>query len=109
MKLRRPIIKKLKWGVAGLGRFAEFTFMPTLSLLRKSTLNSVFSNNLERAQSMADKFGVPNHFSNYDEFLKSDIDAVYISSANWHHYDQVIRAAKAGKHILCEKPIALYF
>jgi predicted dehydrogenase len=107
MKLRRPIIKKLKWGVAGLGRFAEFTFMPTLALLRKSTLNSVFSNNPERAQSMADKFGVPNHFNNYDEFLKSDIDAVYISSANWHHYDQVIRAAKAGKHILCEKPIAL--
>jgi predicted dehydrogenase len=107
MKLRRPIIKKLKWGVAGLGRFAEFTFMPTLALLRKSTLNSVFSNNPERAQSMADKFGVPNHFNNYDEFLKSDIDAVYISSANWHHYDQVIAAAKAGKHILCEKPIAL--
>jgi predicted dehydrogenase len=107
MKLHRPIIKKLKWGVAGLGRFAEFTFMPTLALLRKSTLNSVFSNNPERAQSMADKFGVPNHFNNYDEFLKSDIDAVYISSANWHHYDQVIRAAKAGKHILCEKPIAL--
>ena len=48
MKLRRPIIKKLRWGVAGLGRYAEFTFMPTLSLLRKSTLQSVFSNNLDR-------------------------------------------------------------
>lgn len=107
MKLRRPIIKKLKWGVAGLGRYAEFTFIPAISLLRKSTLQSVFSNNPERAQSIADKFGVPYHFTNYDEFLKSDIDAVYISSANWHHYDQVIRAANAGKHILCEKPIAL--
>src|ERR1039458_3471892 len=104
MKLRRPIIKKLKWGVAGLGRYAEFTFIPTLSLLRKSTLQSVFSNNPERAQSIADKFGVPHHFSNIDEFLKSDIDAVYISSANFHHHDQVIKAAKAGKHVLCEKP-----
>ena len=107
MKLRRPIIKKLKWGVAGLGRYAEFTFIPTLSLLRKSTLQSVFSNNPERAQSIADKFGVPHHFSNIDEFLKSDIDAVYISSANFHHHDQVIKAAKAGKHVLCEKPIAI--
>jgi predicted dehydrogenase len=107
MKLRRPIIKKLKWGVAGLGRFAEFAFIPAIALLRKSNLISVFSNNAERAQSIADKFGVPNHYSNYDEFLKSDIDAVYISSANWHHYDQVIAAANAGKHILCEKPLAL--
>jgi predicted dehydrogenase len=107
MKLRRPIIKKLKWGVAGLGRYAELTFIPTLSLLRKSTLNSVFSNNPERAQSIADKFGVPNHYGNFEEFLNSDIDAVYISSANFHHYDQVIKAAKAGKHILCEKPIAM--
>ena len=107
MKLRRPIIKKLKWGVAGLGKYAEFNFIPTLSLLRKSTLQSVFSNNSERAQSVADKFGVPHHFSNFDEFLKTDIDAVYISSANFHHHDQVIKAAKAGKHILCEKPIAM--
>jgi predicted dehydrogenase len=107
MKLRRPIIKKLKWGIAGLGRYAEFTFIPTLSLLRKSTFNSVFSNNPERAQSIADKFGVPNHFSNFEEFLKSDIDAVYIASANFHHHDQVIKAAKAGKHVLCEKPIAM--
>jgi predicted dehydrogenase len=107
MKLRRPIIRKLKWGVAGLGRYAEFTFIPTLSLLRKSTLQSVFSNNLERARSVADKFGVPDHFSSFDEFLKSGIDAVYISSANYHHHDQVIKAAKAGKHVLCEKPIAM--
>jgi predicted dehydrogenase len=107
MKLRRPIIKKLKWGVAGLGRYAEFAFIPTLSLLRKSVLQSVFSNNPARAQSIADKFGVPYHFSNFDEFLKSDIDAVYISSANFHHHDQVIKAAKAGKHILCEKPMAM--
>jgi predicted dehydrogenase len=107
MKLRRPIIKRLRWGVAGLGRYAEFTFIPTISLLRKSTVQSVFSNNAERAQSIADKFMIPDHFSNYDEFLNSDIDAVYISSANWHHYEQVVKAANAGKHILCEKPVAL--
>jgi len=98
---------KLKWGVAGCGRFAELAFIPTLSLLRKNKLISVFSNDLSRSKSIAEKFGVPNYFNNYDEFLKSDINCVYVSSVNAHHYDQVIKAAKAGKNILCEKPLAL--
>jgi predicted dehydrogenase len=107
MKLRRPVHKKLKWGVAGLGRFTENAFIPNVSQLRRSLVNSVFSNSPERAQFIANKFGVPNQFSNYDDFLNSEIDAVYIGSANWHHYDQVIKAARAGKHILCEKPLAI--
>src|SRR5690606_4151381 len=65
-----------------------------------------FSHDQKRAKEISGKLGV-NGFSNYDEFLKSDINAVYISSANHHHYEQVIKAAKAGKNILCEKPIAL--
>jgi predicted dehydrogenase len=99
--------QKLKWGVAGLGRFAEQTFIPTLSLLRKSVVNSVFSNDINRAKNISEKFGIKNKFNNYDEFLNSDINTVYISSANSYHYDQVIKAAKAGKNILCEKPLAL--
>jgi predicted dehydrogenase len=85
MKLRRPVHKKLKWGVAGLGRFTENAFIPNVSQLRRSLVNSVFSNSPERAQFIANKFGVPNQFSNYDDFLNSEIDAVYIGSANWHH------------------------
>jgi predicted dehydrogenase len=99
--------KKLKWGVAGCGRFAEFTFIPTLSLVRKSKLVSIFSSSSDRARSLAEKFGTQNYFSNYDEFLASGIDAVYVSSANADHYEQVIKAARAGKHILCEKPLAI--
>lgn len=99
--------KKLKWGIAGCGKFAETTFIPSLNVVRKSKLNSLFSNDKNRAKSLAEKFAVPKYFSNYDEFLSSDIDCVYISSANHHHYKQVIKAAEAGKHILCEKPLAL--
>ena len=98
---------KLKWGVAGLGRFAEQTFIPTLSLLRRSVLNSVFSNDINRAKNISERFGIKNRFNNYDEFLNSDINTVYISSANSYHYEQVIKAAKSGKNILCEKPLAL--
>lgn len=99
--------RKLKWGVAGCGKFAEFSFIPTIAQLRKSTVNSLFSNDLSRAKILADKFGIANKFDDYDEFLKSDINCVYVSSANSNHYDQVIRAARAKKNILCEKPLAL--
>lgn len=99
--------KKLKWGVAGCGKYAEKSFIPTFLQLRRSTLNSVFSHNAERAKQISASFGIKDSFDNYDEFLKSDIEAIYIASKNSDHYEQVIKAAKAGKHILCEKPIAL--
>jgi D-xylose 1-dehydrogenase (NADP+, D-xylono-1,5-lactone-forming) len=103
----KKIKPKLKWGIAGCGRFAENAFIPTIQLLRKNQVVSLFSNSKERANELAKKFGIANTFSNYDEFLKSDINCIYISSANAHHYNQVIMAAKAGKNILCEKPLSL--
>ncbi len=105
--IKKPVTKKLKWGVAGCGKFTENSFIPTLRMLRKSVINSTFSHDIKRAKLVSEKFGVPNYFSNYDEFLKSDIDVVYIGSANVHHHEQVLRAARAGKHILCDKPISI--
>lgn len=99
--------KKLKWGVAGCGRFAENTFLPALRLTRKSDVISLYSRDINRAKSLSQKFGVQNYFNDYDKFLNSGIDAVFISSPNAHHYEQVIRAAKVGKNILCEKPLAI--
>lgn len=99
--------KKLKWGIVGLGRFTEHTFLPAIKSVRKSTVTSLCSRDLNRAKELAEKFGVPNYFNDYDEFLKSEIDAVYVASANAFHHEQVIKAANAGKHILCEKPLAL--
>ena len=99
--------KKVKWGVAGCGRFAENSFLPATKQARKSSVISLYSRDINRAKSLADKFGVQNSFDSYDEFLNSDIDAVFISSPNAHHYEQVIKAANAGKNIFCEKPIAL--
>jgi predicted dehydrogenase len=111
LKIRRRITKhishKLRWGVAGCGKFSESSFIPTLGMIRKAKLNSVFSHNLTRAKSIAQKFSASKFFNNYDEFLQSDIDAVYIGSSNVDHYEQVIDAAKAGKHILCDKPMSV--
>ena len=99
--------KRLKWGVAGLGKFAEGTFIPTLQMVKKGQLTSVYSSSKKRAKFIAEKFAAPNYFDDFDNFLKSDIEALYISSANSDHHWQVIKAAEAGKHILCEKPLAL--
>ena len=105
-KIKSPI-KKLKWGVAGCGNFAEHSFLPAVLISRRGKATSIFSNNKQRAKQLASKFSVTNYFSDYDKFLNSDIDAIYISSANNNHYEQTIKAANAGKHILCEKPMAI--
>ena len=107
VKVRRPVVKKLKWGVAGCGRFTEHTFIPTLKFLRRSTVQSFFSHNLKRAKELTEKSGASGYFSNYDEFLKSDIDCVFVASVNSNHYEHVIKAAEAGKNTLCEKPLAI--
>ena len=107
VRVRRSVGKKLKWGVAGCGRFAEHTFIPTMKFLRRSVVQSFFSHDKNRAKELAEKSGATGYFDNYEEFLKSDIDCVFISSVNSQHYEQVIKAAQAGKHILCEKPMAL--
>lgn len=108
-RLKSPInlMRKIKWGVAGCGKFSENTFIPTLLQLKKSSLVSVYSSDLNRAKEIANKFFAKNYFNDYKEFLKQDFEILYIGSANVDHYWQVIEAAKAGKHILCEKPLAL--
>jgi len=105
--ITRKISPKLKWGVAGCGRFMELNFLPTFQQLKRSKLISVYSRKLERAILIADEFSAEKAYNNFDEFLKSDFDALYIGSENRNHYEQVIKAANAGKHILCEKPLAM--
>lgn len=107
INIRSRFPRKLKWGVAGCGNFTETLFLPALQLVQRSKLVSVFSHDLSRAQSIAAKFGAVNSFNDFDQFLRSDIDSVYVSGANIYHYDHVIKAAKAGKNILCERPLAL--
>ncbi len=107
INLKVPLPRKLKWGVAGCGSFLENVFLPSLQVVKRSRLISVYSHNIDRAHEIAVKFGAPNFFDDYQKFLNSNIDAVYISSSNSDHYYQVIEAAKAGKHVFCERPIAL--
>jgi len=107
LKRKKPGTRKINWGIAGCGRYAEHTFIPTLTFLRKSVLRSLYSHKIARAKELAEKSGAADYFDNYDKFLNSNINSVFISSVNANHYEQVIKAAEAGKNILCEKPLAL--
>lgn len=107
MRLSKQLPRKLKWGVAGCGNFLENTFLPSLQQLKKSKLVSVYSSNKPRADFIKKKFNAENSFNDYQKFLESNIEAVYISSKNSDHYQQVIDAANAGKNILCEKPLSM--
>ena len=104
--LSKKHLKKLKWGVAGCGRYSELTFLPTLQVVKKNQLVSIYSSSIKRAQFIANKFNADKGYDDYKSFLNSDFDAVYVSSRNSDHSWQVIQAAEAGKHVLCEKPLA---
>lgn len=107
IKIKRTKMKKLNWGIAGCGYYAEHTFIPALENLRRSNLISLYSHKKKRAHDLAKKSGAKGYFDDYDEFLNSGINCVYVASVNSDHYEQVIKAANAGKHILCEKPLAI--
>lgn len=107
LKIAEKLTRKLKWGVAGCGKFTETAFLPAIKLLRRSSVISVYSSDHARVKCVSEKFSIPYSFTDFDEFVKSPIDAVYIGSVNSDHYTQVIKAANAGKHILCEKPLAI--
>lgn len=105
--IKKVLEPRFKWAVAGLGNFSVNSVIPAIKSLRRSRIVSVFSHSFDRAKEIAGMFSIKEYYDNFEEFLKSDFDAVYIASANQYHYEQVIAAANAGKHIICEKPLAL--
>ena len=93
-------------GICGCGRFVEQGVLPLVKDVGNVKLAAVFDTRGQRAQQIADEFAIPKVFDNYDELLGcAEIDAVYIATPNSYHKDHTIAAAKAGKHVLCEKPM----
>lgn len=82
------------------------TFMEACNLEPRLTATALFSAN-PVAIDLAKKHNIPTVYDKYEDFLASDIDMVYVASANVAHFDQAMQAIKAGKHLLIEKPIAL--
>jgi len=100
--------KKVRVAVLGAALFAETGHIPGLRSHPQAEVVALYSRDLQRARAMADRCGVPEATDDLDALLaRSDVDAVTIVSSNDQHKPYALAALAAGKHVLCEKPMAL--
>jgi len=100
--------EKIRWGVLGAANIALKKVIPGMQASRWCEMVAIASRDADRARAAAEEVGLPNHYGSYEELLADpDIDAIYNPLPNHLHVPWSIRAAEAGKHVLCEKPIAL--
>ena len=99
--------KIMRWGLLSTARINQ-TLMPAIRSAQDSQLLGVASRDLERVRAYAAEWNIPRAYGSYEEMLADpDIDIVYNPLPNHLHAEWSIRAARAGKHVLCEKPLAL--
>src|SRR6266446_2008555 len=100
-------MQKLKWGILGTGKIAK-KFAAGLAESRSGELAAVGSRSGATARAFADEFNISRSHASYEGLLADpEAEAVYISTPHPMHAEWAIRAANAGKHILCEKPLAM--
>jgi xylose dehydrogenase (NAD/NADP) len=100
--------EKLRWGILGSARIAIGSVIPGIKQSKTGVVAAIASRGLEKAQATAQANDIPTAYGSYEELLADNsIDAVYIPLPNHLHKEWTIRAAAAGKHVLCEKPCAL--
>ncbi len=98
----------LKWGVIGASTIGREWMVPAINAQPDSMVAALASSDPERGRRYADELGIPTVYSSLTDLLSdAAIDAVYISTTNEWHEPQTLAAVAAGKHVLCEKPLAL--
>src|SRR3954469_7383939 len=100
--------RKVAWGVLGTAKIGTEHVIPAMQRGELSTVAAIASRDGTRARAVADRLGIERAYGSYEELLADpDVEAVYNPLPNHLHVPWSIRAAEAGKHVLCEKPIAL--
>ncbi len=100
--------KKLRWGVLSTANIGVRKVLPAMQLGQYSTVTAIASRDLARATASAKALGIAKAYGSYEELLADpDIDAIYNPLPNQMHVPWSIKAAEAGKHVLCEKPLSL--
>jgi predicted dehydrogenase len=100
--------KKVKWGVLGAASIAVRKVIPAMQTGEWSEVTAIASREKKKAEEAARKLGVPKAYGSYEELLADpEIEAIYNPLPNHLHVPWSIKAAEAGKHVLCEKPLSL--
>jgi len=101
-------MKKVRWGILSTAKIGLDKVIPAMQAGEYSEVNAIASRNKEQADIAAQKLGIKKTHGSYQELLNDpEIDAVYIPLPNHMHVPWTLKALEAGKHVLCEKPIAL--
>lgn len=99
---------KLRWGILGAANIALTKVIPAIQRSRRGEVVAIASRDLAKARAAAESLGIPRAHGSYEELVADpDVDAIYNPLPNHLHVPWSIRAAEAGKHVLCEKPVAL--
>ncbi|MCY4158599.1 MAG: Gfo/Idh/MocA family oxidoreductase [Bacteroidetes bacterium] len=100
--------KHLRWGILSCARIAREKVIPAIQNSQRGTVVAIASRNTDLAHQVAKNYEIPVISPTYDELIDlSSIDAIYIPLPNHLHIEWASRAIKAGKHVLCEKPLGL--
>jgi predicted dehydrogenase/aryl-alcohol dehydrogenase-like predicted oxidoreductase len=98
---------ELRWGLLGAGAIAK-AFAKGVSQSQTGKLLAIGSRSIEKANQFADLNNVPRRHGSYEALLAdAEVDAIYVSTPHPHHAEWTIKALRAGKHVLCEKPFAV--
>lgn len=101
-------MKKVRWGILGAAGIARKQLIPSLHASEHAELYAVASRNAEKAKTYAQENGIPVSYGSYEKLLAdSTIDIIYNPLPNHLHVEWTRKAVEAGKHVLCEKPLAL--
>jgi predicted dehydrogenase len=102
------MMRKIRWGVLSTAAIGVKKVIPAMQLGEYSEVTAIASRGLARARAAADQLGIQKAYGSYEELLADpDVDAIYNPLPNQLHVPWSIRAAEAGKHVLCEKPLSL--
>jgi predicted dehydrogenase len=101
-------MRKLRWGILSTSNFARNKMLPALQHCEYAEVAAISSRSLERAMAVARQFGTKNAYGSYDELIADpSLDVIYNPLPNHLHVPWSIKAVEAGKHVLCEKPVAM--
>ncbi len=101
-------MKKVVWGILSTAKIGREKVIPAMQLGQHCDIRAIASRSLPHAKQVAAEMGIPKAYGSYEElFSDPDIEAIYNPLPNHLHVPLTLQAARAGKHVLCEKPVAM--